>query len=329
VGIRDRLAAHDAKFISFGELLTAIAEAEGVTIQEVARAWSLEPLLRTLKPVLRLHDDGDFAEGGGDAHHYELQCALNGGKAWMDEAAQSELGMGEPGFFREDAENVLLAAGWSPHADLIGKEGASVAKPAPSNRARPDLLAFVPRVNIALGDAARILGDEHSAGAWGRWRDALADAVDAGRILAGSWGMDRDEQTLSHADIRAWCKASGITWPVPLPEGCESDAAAVDANLRAELDKARECIAELERERAGLLEKIGEGGEPPAWTRHDTRLFRLLPAWIKAAQSGGAWEKQETLVPAMAEKYRLTKADAKALDAVTRPDSLRKKQLLP
>lgn len=256
MGIRDQLAAHDAKFISFSELLAAIAEEDGVTIQEVARAWSLEPILRALKPVLRLHGDGDFAEGDGSAHQHELECALNGGKAWMDDAAQSELRMGEPGFFRYDAETGLLVACWPIPARLAEPAGTAVAKPVPSVPVRSDLLSYVPRVNIALDDAAMILGNEHSNGAWGHWRDSLSDAVDAGRIQAGTWGLERGEQPLFHDDIRAWCKAMGILWPVPLPKRCESDATADDSDLKAELDRARARIAELESERAELLKRI-------------------------------------------------------------------------
>lgn len=256
MGIRDRLASHDARFISFSDLLTAIAEEEGVTVQEVARAWSLEGLFKTLKPVLREHRDGAFVEGGDDALYCELQLALGGGKAWSDDSAQLELRIGEPGFFRENATDALILAGWPIPARLVEQPTSPVAEPVPSMTARSDLLSYVPRVNIALNDAAMILGDAHSGSARGKWHDALVDAVDAGQIQAGTWSMDRGEQPLSHAHIRAWCEACGITWPVPLPGNRKPDAGTGDSELRAELDQARSRIVELEHERAQLQRKI-------------------------------------------------------------------------
>ena len=259
MGIRDRLAEHDARFISFTELLAAIAEVEGVTIQEVARAWSLEPILRALKPVLRSHGDGDYLDGDGSAHHYELECAVNGGKAWMDDAAQSELRIGEPGFFRQDAESALLvAANWPIPARLTEPtEAPSVKSPQPAPP-RPDLLPFALRVNIVLDEAATILNDAHEGGvgSWKNWWNALADAADSGQIQAGSWSMERGEQPLSHADIREWCRAGGIVWPVPLPQGRQPDIPPGDPDLVASLDRAQARIAELEHERAALLKRI-------------------------------------------------------------------------
>lgn len=160
MGIRDRLASHDARFISFSDLMTAIAEEEGVTVKEVARAWSLEGVFKTLKPVLREHRDGAFFEGGDDALYHALQSALGGGNAWGGDSAQLELSIGEPGFFRENATEALILAGWPIPARLVEPTTSSVAEPPPIMPVRSELLSYVPRVNIALDDAAMILGDD-------------------------------------------------------------------------------------------------------------------------------------------------------------------------
>lgn len=165
--------------------------------------------------------------------------------------------------------------------------------PIPPPTTMGDLLPFVPRVNITLDDAATILMDAHGGGreAWRNWWSALADAVDAGRIQAGTWSMDRGEQPLSHADIREWCRAGGIVWPVPLPQGRQPDIPPGDPDLVASLDQARARIAELERERAALQRKIDTTTKTAEATSiNSPTLQRILeavaqyPAW-RAAQN--------------------------------------------
>jgi len=75
------------------------------------------------------------------------------------------------------------------------------------------------------------------------WRIALIDAIDNSEheIDASNWGSDRDEeQTLSHADIRAWCIKWGHAWPIPSPNPLPAHDAECLQRLR---------FAEAERER--------------------------------------------------------------------------------
>ena len=168
------------------------------------------------------------------------------------------------------------------------------------------------------------------------WESIVRRACGSGSLKAVASDLNGDGTPraweIRLSDLAAWCTSRNPPIAYPLPGVPTAVMPTTDAGLREalaiterELNHARARITELERDRVELLKKVEEGAVPLAWTLHDTRLFRLLPDWIEAAQSGGAWEKQETLIPTLAKKYGLTNAEAKALDAVTRPDSLRKK----
>lgn len=168
------------------------------------------------------------------------------------------------------------------------------------------------------------------------WKSIVHRACRSGSLKAVAADLNGDGTPSAWEvrlpDLAAWCASRNPSIPYPLPGEPTAAMPTTDAGLREalaiterQLSHARARIAELERDRVALLKEVEDGAVPLAWTLHDTRLFRLLPDWIAAAQSGGAWEKQETLIPTLAKKYGLTNAEAKALDAVTRPDSLRKK----
>jgi hypothetical protein len=82
-----------------------------------------------------------------------------------------------------------------------------------------------------------------------------------------------------------------------------SDLAAEVARLRVELDSGRKQVDD--------------------WTGHETKLFSLLPLVIRAARAEKKWPKQAAFVADLRSEYGISEAEAKALDAVTRPDSLR------
>ncbi len=91
------------------------------------------------------------------------------------------------------------------------------------------------RNQISLGNASTFLADPAfgSSGDWSSisaWREALIDAVDHQEIAAGSWGSDRDEQLLNHADIRTWCARRGHVWPIP--ELCPQPATSTEVQER-------------------------------------------------------------------------------------------------
>lgn len=248
MGIRDRLTAHDSRFVSVSELLTAIARAENVTQQEVARALYLDGILSAVQTYLRLHDDENFIKGGEAAVDYELECAEHGGSALLSADAESDLYNGDPGFFREEIVLALNTAGWNvpscltepvTTAETIAKGSGCI-----SENTR-DLHLFIPRLTITLGEAADLLAEENG----GDWWPALKDAADSNQIQAGIWSVDRGEQPLSHTELRAWCEAAGAVWPVPLPPGSSTTT---DEGLRealaasrAECDTLREELARL------------------------------------------------------------------------------------
>lgn len=342
MGIRKQLAAHDARFISFDDLLSAVAEAEGVSVAETARHMSINGVLNGATHRLRNWVNGSYAEGCGDAADYLIESAIHPDKKiWISDAAQNEMNAGEPGFFRDEIAGTLSACGIAIPTCL--QSSAAQAKPAEAAKAVPappqqklaELLPFVQRVNVTLNEAADLLAEANG----GRWYAALEDAADSGQVQAGTWSVDRGEQPLSHADLRAWCEAGGFIWPVPLPPAptaIEKLFQATQENGRStiELDILRQELEAVTKERDRLradLEhlrtalNLNQAARSDGWTKHSTRLFNLLPTVIEMAKQEQSWPKQAVFIPEMVSKFGIYEAEAKALDAVTRPDERRRK----
>lgn len=150
------------------------------------------------------------------------------------------------------------------------------------------LRTFIPRNRITVDEAAFILAGDVRELVPGWW-NSIVDAVDSGQIEASTWGADRGQQRLDHADIRAWCERNGVFWPIPLPRPIKASTADVDAELRGELDRALARIAELERERVLLPKKI-KATSDAGGTISSPTLQRIIeavdqyPAW-RAAQN--------------------------------------------
>lgn len=153
------------------------------------------------------------------------------------------------GFMRTDVLPLLASAG------VLIDEKAMPSRPAEK---RPDLRPFIPRVNVTLAEAADILAQANG----GNWWATLEDAVDSGQIRAETWGIDRSEQPLAHADIREWCATMGIVWPVPLPPGavpCTDDAPRQSvAELLAERETLRTELEEVTRSRDNLRATVAD-----------------------------------------------------------------------
>lgn len=242
------------------------------------------------------------------------------------------------GFRRSDVLPLLVEAG-------IAVGDAEVIPPQ-----RPDWPDWKLRLAVAdyLTDrevAAALAGVDLSAPGWlsadeqaelSDWEMIVKRACDSGSMKAACADIDDrgspNAWSVSFPDLAAWCASRNPPIPYPLPGDPAIAMPTTDAGLREaltaaghELGQARSRIAELEQERGELLKQIESGTAPPAWTLHSTRLFRLLPAWIEAAKADGGWTKQSPLIDEMMKKHGLTQAEAKALDAVTRPDNLRGK----
>lgn len=183
-------------------------------------------------------------------------------------------------------------------AEPSARQGRGGRKSADqSTAARQDLLPFMPRTYIALDQAASILAGERKGRAFDHWSETLADAVDAGTIRAGTWSMDRSEQPLLHADIRAWCDACGITWPVPFPEGLKSGTTHVDDDQNAELDRMRERIVELERERTALQKEIEATAATAATGEVGVINSPTLQRIMEAVEQYPAWRAAQPQEP--------------------------------
>lgn len=136
MGIRETLAAHDARFISFAELLKAVAEAEGVTAQEAARAFSVCGFMLKVRHRLRNFVDGAYAECNGGAAWYELEKAMSPESVnCMYDQVQSDYAQGEPGFFKDEIAVPLAECGFA-----VPRSITSRIPEAPRTNAESDLL---------------------------------------------------------------------------------------------------------------------------------------------------------------------------------------------
>ena len=114
MGIRETLAAHDARFISLAELLAAVAEAEGVTVEDAARAFSLCKFMSKVNHRLRSFVDGAYTESNGAAAYYELDNAINkGANNYLCDQVENDYAEGEPGFFRDEIAVPLAECGFA------------------------------------------------------------------------------------------------------------------------------------------------------------------------------------------------------------------------
>ncbi|THJ54315.1 hypothetical protein E9536_12235 [Burkholderia sp. LS-044] len=167
-------------------------------------------------------------------------------------------------------------------------DAGSVPEIGPAERSAPDWVKpFISRRKFSLIQAAAFLAgvdldtpgyfsDDEQAEI-GRWRDTLADAVDAGEIEATTWSTDRErEQALSHDSIRLWCQRYGYDWPIP-----EVDPQPViSAELLAE---NRRLNAEVERLKAELTE-AKEGDSMADHEFWPEELDDCVSVWRAAAQ---------------------------------------------
>ena len=141
MGIRETLAAHDARFIAFAELLNAVAEAEGVTVQEAARAFRLCGFMLKVKHRLRNFVDGSYTECNGGAAYYELEKAINPeSNSCMYDQVQNDYAQGEPGFFRDEIAVPLAECGFAVPKSITSRIPEAPKTNADSDRLHHDLV---------------------------------------------------------------------------------------------------------------------------------------------------------------------------------------------
>lgn len=167
-------------------------------------------------------------------------------------------------------------------------------------------------------------------------RDELAQYVCAPPFKTLSDADCSELRNFSHGFRTSEIKAAMIDCGLETPPCLDEGAAPfrwIDPRFKPFYNRIAALEAEVERLQGELeaqKDKSGHSSAPlssiPPWPHnHDTRLFKLLPVVIAAAKSEPSWPKQEVLIAQLVEKHGLTQADAKALDAVTRPDERRRK----
>lgn len=242
MNIRDMLAAHDAEYISLGQLLKDVAKAGGVTVHEAARALLLKGALSRVDVFVPL------LSGGARSR---LTAFFMMGRTCLDHMAAAS---GDDPIPEKTAEDLV-------RFELQRREVAQALEDH----------GF--KVPASLG------GETTNAGL----RDA--PAANAGACK-------------EPADARQQC--AGHPPEMPL--------------VRGELVKQPDAPGAF---------------EGPDWTTHKSSLSKVAEEVAETNGALPAWPKQEPLIAELQEKYGLSRADAKAVDAVTRPDDLRKKKLSP
>lgn len=239
MGIREQLAAHDARFISVSELLTSISNAEGITPQEVARAILLAGVLQSVSPLLRSHISGAYYMHGGEfAVSYELEYVAYRGNTELSCDAECDFLNGDPGLSREEVVAALKANGWSIPPCL--------ADPKTTVQDHPVL---TPPITITFLDAAILLSKENG----GNWESRLHAAIKSDDIMSGVATPDPRQQRVSIPSLQEWCTKHGFKWPATVQTLTEPT---IGEGLRQALAELRaECEA-LRDERAQLQEEM-------------------------------------------------------------------------
>lgn len=305
MGIREILAKRDAIFISFNDLLKEMAETEGVSTRDAARAFLLCGLAENAEGRVYDQESDAFSTCDADVFIALAQDAKDGTEhRFLNEKVINAYNLGEPGFLKYDAAVALAKAGL-PIPDRLAEPAKAFLKKYEGifgehdknqqSKPAPGVAPFIARQWIALNDAAVLLsGDVPHPRAYTvddtvlSWERTLDQAADSKEIRENpDWeGGSHKDRPLSHSDIRRWCARHGYTWPVPLPETSQPEGAGADSELAAELDRARARIAELENERTVLLKKIESAAEHTAApTINSPTLRRIIeavcayPAW--------------------------------------------------
>lgn len=220
-------AAKRAEFISYREAMTKLRESTGDALKHVAAGLKSHGIHEKHMAYLAGPEQAVRRITGSDDLTALLDETIeNGGiiPAWVgpDDQVDPE----RSGWMRREFVAALRSASLPcPDTLLDVADGIS---PTQETLTRPDWVGpYIGRPTFSLAEASAILAgfapiygyDNRSEDEWRKiepWCRALVDAIDnSEEISASTWGSDRSEQNLSHADIRAWCERRGHGWPIP------------------------------------------------------------------------------------------------------------------
>lgn len=326
MGIKEDREAQAAQFVSMRNLLEGLAEIETTTVVEVS-GYLLNKLTVDNPPRFLRQDKESLTRFV--ANKDKLDQLLRYVAYWgrfpdWGEDNPTDQEFDSHGWFRSEMTEFLERITVQPPPCC-----SPLWKPEPK---RPHWYnAYEARERITLGEAVCLLlnvdpedtqpiEDDSFWAAKRRWNNALCDAVDSGRIQSGSWGSDRDEQSLKHSDIKAWARATKAPWPflddspAPTPESPEGRA------LIADLKASKARINELEK---ALQERSSTNinGKP-----QPTRLMELV-VQVQERYWGMNWDpddsstrnSQKVIVEWLRTTYELSNAAANAVEKVACP----------
>lgn len=308
MGIREEREAQAARFVNMHDLLDGLAEAEAITIKEVA-GYLLQKLATNDAPRFIRQDSQSLTCFKADAKQADnlLRHVACTGK-YPD-------GFG----FEELSPEEYNSNGWFRTEIAAFLKGLNIDAPSCCNplwKPKPKrpywYSAYENRIRISLGEAVSLLNgidpedgqpfdiDDHQgyAADLRRWEEALIDAINSGpwEFDPSTWGMYQSEQTVLHYGIKEWAKDTGAPWPFIDDSRCAQDSIKNHATDK-ELREAKERIAELEQE---LQEKRQADVDTPDYLdpgnpRYAPKLAALVRAWLAVQKAAPGKTVKQTL----------------------------------
>lgn len=164
MGIRNLLAAHDARFIRLLDLLPLFAKAEGVTIQEVARALDVRNLLMRVHLMTQMQaGDNDDMFQPGETFHIQTGSGIGhrvlksiGRTGQLSEKDRLDLQEEDVGFIRNDVAAALSSCGFAIPDGLILDAPAKPTEASRQNTPSEELAAEVQRLRAELAASAAL-----------------------------------------------------------------------------------------------------------------------------------------------------------------------------
>jgi hypothetical protein len=254
MGIKELLAQQDASFVSLCHLLMTMVESDGCTLQETAQV-----LLRLLNQSDRKDRPRwiSHSKSHGDVL-VEATVPLASLRRLVEHGRFER--EPEPGDIRSDYDYDSYGFKADAIYDFLDRHGVTLKRPDAVNLlpARQHLAWTLPyraMPAFSVEEAAHILAglDPHGTEvrraadvdrALQRYKRMLFLAIDYGHLTGGVWGDDRDQQEISHADLRTWCEEHDQPWLIPPL----TRPPANDAELMERLGAAERACAVAEQE---------------------------------------------------------------------------------
>ncbi|MEY4592647.1 MAG: hypothetical protein RIR18_1542 [Pseudomonadota bacterium] len=325
MGINEKLSRKAEAFISVRELVTSLAESEGASAQKAA-AWLLGEInqARGNAPLFITQDritfdlykagDGELAEILGDV-------ARNGNLTVIPFI--SDHNIDDAGWHRGKMTAFLADKG-------IALTDANQAQTTtPLNTSEPPYWhkIYNAKSRVTVDEAAKILcglnpaesvpfgiNDEEAWAELRAYRGLIFDAIDSspGMFNEGSWGMDREDQSIDREAIQAWAENNGFDWPLSKSTKAHQPESPEGRKMAQELEAAKEKIRKLEAESKTItgqtMDKLTLAvslfpGKYPNYKTVSPKLDADVRPWLKETENIKATDRESHVFGAILSEH--------------------------